>query len=84
MSKCPKCGNEIYEIVVITANKQQKMYLRINEGGDLDKEGEVDLDEKHIEGYYCPVCRERLFFDNVKQARDFLKDVKSENKKGAV
>jgi predicted RNA-binding Zn-ribbon protein involved in translation (DUF1610 family) len=67
MGRCPNCGNEIYEIVVITSNRQEKSYLRVN------REGEIDLDKEHIEEYYCPICRERLFFDNVEQARDFLK-----------
>jgi transcription initiation factor IIE alpha subunit len=81
MSRCPKCGNDISDIVIRT-NKQQTIYLHITEEGNLELEGEENLDERYTEGYYCPVCRERLYFNNVNEAKDFLKKGKSETKKG--
>lgn len=68
MPRCPKCGNLIHHLLYHTV--EHRVY-EFNREGDLFS---LDGDVVESDGYTCPSCGYRLFWDEDK-ALEFLNEL---------
>lgn len=77
MPKCPKCGEEIGELICVTTEVAEYV-VRLRDGNGLDYTKDETFTEELY--YVCPKCDKKLF-DN---ERDVIKFLKGEMKVARV